>query len=296
MEVVNWIELNYKILEGANIRTARLDAQVLLCDVLDVDKSWLHAHSEFKLTNEQVNLLNGQIERRKNHQPLAYIRGKQEFYGREFYVNSDTLTPRPETETMIDLLKEWMGQQSKVVGSDKLQIIDVGTGSGCIIITAALEFANYTQVPSSEEPNISYTGLDISDGALKIAEKNAQKHDVSIDFEHFDLTKDTVQSHLVAGESPLVVLANLPYVPVNFPINQAAAHEPPIALFGGEDGLDYYRLLFRQLPAQTTENDHSKIIFTESLPQQHTSLNKIALESGYDLTAERDLIQVFYKH
>ncbi len=337
MVINSWLKQATEILAQSDIATARLDSEVLLADLLDVDKSWLHAHSEFDLMIEQIGLLNNQIERRKNHEPLAYIRGKQEFYGRDFFVSPDTLTPRPETETMIELLLESLSHESRVMSQDELQgtlcseqgaksghmeiekldvatptppstnynlpstaptqIIDVGTGSGCIIITAALELMTHDSRLTSH-----FLGLDISKKALKIALKNAAKHKANVDFKEFDLRSDSLYSLLTTHYS-LLILANLPYVPDDFHINLAASHEPPFAIFGGKDGLDYYRLLFAQLntvhrenskdPRKSAATQHSVTVFTESLPPQHEELEKIANAHGFALKKSQDFIQVF---
>ena len=163
----------------------------------------------------------------------------------------------------------------------ELQVIDVGTGSGCIAISVALELAEAYRV----KPTFSFSGLDNSEPALKIARRNAEKFNVDINFTFYDLLKGPLP---LKSSVLTVITANLPYVPDDFHINLAATHEPAQAIFGGQDGLDYYRELFRQL--------HEKagcIVFTESLPPQHKQLANIAKEAGFDLIESQDLIQVF---
>ncbi len=212
------------------------------------------------------------------HEPLAYIRGKQEFYGREFYVSPDTLTPRPETETMIEMLLKLLNHERQLMNDEQLQIMDVGTGSGCIIITAALELCS---------KDIDYLGLDISAQALRIARDNARKFNVDVKFSKFDLTSDELP---ISTSATKIILANLPYVPNDFDINLAASHEPSFAIYGGTDGLDYYRVLFKQL-----KQPYPIFVFTESLPPQHSELKIIAENAGFELMDSQDLIQVFQK-
>jgi len=288
MTIKNWLQTSIKKLESSSVPTARLDAEVLLADMLDVDRTWIHTNPEFVLQRPNLRTLNKQIERRTHHEPLAYIRGKQEFYGREFIVSPNTLTPRPETETMIDLLLKKVHSRQLIVDSE-LQFIDVGTGSGCLIITAALELRQL--LTAKHQP--SFTGLDISKPALKIAKNNAKNLKADIDFKQFDLLSDKLLSTLNPRLST-VLFANLPYVPTDFQINVAATHEPEFAIFGGNDGLDYYRELFSQLSGLPIQNKHITVL-TESLPPQHNQLSMIASESGFELIETQDFIQVFEK-
>lgn len=302
MNVAKWLQEAVRKLEHAGIATARLDAEVLLADELGVDRSWLHAHPDHPLTRIILVSVEGKLERRVGHEPLAYIRGRQEFYGREFAVSPDTLTPRPETEMMIELLKEQLAKNHAELEHQELQIVDVGTGSGCVIVTAALELAHQ----SEQHSTLSFIGVDVSEKALQVARTNAERFMTDVELKHFDIAKDNLYS-LLAPNMPTIILANLPYVPTNYPINQAASHEPSLAIFGGEDGLDYYRLLFKQLATDcavhsaqrsgkfpNTINDKpSALIFTESLPTQHEQLAKIAQEQGYTQSMSRDFIQVF---
>lgn len=267
--LADWLAAAVQTLKSTGIATARLDCLVLLEDALGKDRTHLLAHQELTLNSEQISLLNSQITRRALHEPLAYIRGKTEFYGREFMVSPDTLEPRPETETMIDLLKQLADSKQLTVDSNTL-IADIGTGSGCLAITTKLEF-----------PRAKVCATDISKKCLEIARKNAQKHGVPIEFIEADLLS-------AVNRQPSAVLANLPYVPDGHTINQAAMQEPKLAIFGGSDGLDIYRQLFSQLVKLKP-----KYVLTESLPFQHAALAKIARAAGYKLQNTTDFIQIF---
>ena len=289
MTIDQWLTDAIKQLKKTDGDTARLDVEVVLADALERDRSWLHAHQDYIIDSSLLRKLNEQIKRRESHEPLAYIRGRQEFYGRDFYVSPDTLTPRPETETMIDLvLSSEFLEQSK--NKEDLTFVDVGTGSGCIIITAALELYKNSELKAE---NYQFIGLDISKPALKIADKNAEKLKANVEFKEFDLLKDDI-SELKTHNSRLVILANLPYVPTDFKINLAASHEPAFAIYGGQDGLDYYRALFKQLSSLPPVDSPSPItIFTESLPPQHNQLEEIAKKANFNLQKTQDLIQTF---
>jgi release factor glutamine methyltransferase len=208
-------------------------------------------------------MLHTYIRSRALHTPLAYIRGKAFFYGREFIVNEHVLVPRPETETIIDLLK--------ALPLYKPRIADIGTGSGCIGITTALEL-----------PSAIVQLYDIDPLAIMVARQNVAilKANVTVG-----------QADMLDGVADVdIILTNLPYVPEKYPINDAAAHEPPTALFAGEDGLDDYRSLWEQLQARTNKPQY---VITESLPIQHQRLIALAKPAGFTQRAIDGFIQLF---
>ena len=272
MKSDQWLQESTKQLERAGIVTARLDALVLLTDVTRKDRAHLLAHPEIDLTEVELSELERLLSRRVQHEPLAYIRGKTEFYGRKFVVNKHVLVPRPESETIIELLKKH--PQSLNIKT----IVDVGTGSGALAITAKLEF-----------PDSQVFGLDVDPACLEVARKNADIHNADVKFLQSDLLCNLP---ITAHKSPTTIIANLPYVPNDYPVNQAAKHEPKLALFGGDDGLDLYRTMFAQLADSPIE---SISVYTESLPSQHDSLSKIATKTGFTQTQKSDFIQVFVK-
>lgn len=259
-----------QFLTSVGVVTARLDALLLLGDVTGKDRAHLLAHPELELGDEQLKTLQKLLNRRAQHEPMAYIRGKTEFYGREFIVNKHVLEPRPESETMIEL---WKGARGEGRGAT---LVDVGTGSGALAITAKLE-----------SPETNVFALDIDPKCLEVAKENAKKLNVSIEFIENDLLDPSALAPL---PSPLVVLANLPYVPEGYQINKAAKHEPKLALFGGIDGLDLYRNMFEQLQNMS---DRTVYVFTEALPSQHHELANIARVQNYVQIAKQDFIQVF---
>lgn len=255
-------------LTRAGIATARLDVLVLLEDVTGRDRAQLLAHLDTILTPVQHATLVEMLNRRAEHEPLAYIRNKTEFYGREFYVDYHVLEPRSESETMIDLLLQ-------IKSNTPLNIIDVGTGSGALAITAKLAL-----------PKTEVVVVDIDDDCLSIAARNAQTLHADIELLQSDLLTAVPRGTLRGA----VLLCNLPYVPDSFQINPAAMREPRLAIFGGPDGLDLYRRLFTQLADSETK---PTMILTESLPPQHDELKTIAAEAGFVLDRSQDFIQCF---
>jgi release factor glutamine methyltransferase len=252
-------------LKEAEVPSAHLDVLILMEDLLEKDRAWILAHPETSLTNYQVNKLNKQVARRKQHIPLAYIRGFSEFYGRRFRVNRHTLEPRPESETMISLLKSLRLPHRPIIA-------DVGTGSGCLGITAALEI-----------PKSTVDLYDIDSGALAVARHNVHMHELHLVIHKRDLLSRPANLYDV-------ILANLPYVPDNWRINRAASQEPRLAIFGGPDGLSVYKRLFSQIAGYTWKPE---FILTEALPPQHKGLAAIAAASGFKQLNSSDLIQVF---
>ncbi len=261
-----WLQAATKQLINAEIETARLDALVLLEDITNTNRAHLLAQPELELSNEHVKQLNSLVERRTQHIPLAYLRGKSEFYGREFVVTEAVLEPRPESETMIDLLKQLELPAQPTIA-------DIGSGSGALGITAALEL-----------PRSHVYLFEIDAKALTISQLNTQKLAPSVICTKSDLLANASETQYD------VVLANLPYVPDEYDVNKAATNEPSIALYGGPDGLDLYRSMFSQLSAHTKP---TTFVLTESLPQQHESLATIAKAQNWQLIRTEDFIQVF---
>lgn len=265
MKVEEWLKQATNTLKAANIGSARLDVLVLLEDEISRDRAWILAHQEQPILTASLKKLNKKLARRASHEPLAYIRGFTEFYGRRFKVNKRVLEPRPESEAMIDLLKELQLPRTS-------WIADIGTGSGALGITAALELHNH-----------SVDLYDIDASALAVARHNCVLHELHLHCYKRDLLNRPARSYDV-------LLANLPYVPNKWQINQAAAMEPRLAIFGGRDGLDVYRRLFEQL---TKLNWQPQYIFTESLPPQHQKLAEIARKASFKLRQAQDFIQLF---
>lgn len=287
MSIDSWVKTAAEQLVSAGVSTAQLDALLLCGHVLNKPKTWLLAHSDETLNNDQLLSLDAMLLRRVEHEPIAYIIGKAEFYGREFEVSSDTLQPRPETETLAELALEKLRTMELC---NSVTIADVGTGSGCIAITLALELAR----PRTGDRGPEIFATDISSNALIVATNNARRYKADVEFHRGNLLEPIIPELWNPGTLELLITANLPYVPTNHTINEAARHEPDIAIFGGEDGLDYYREIFEQL--NTLPKQSIKIsMFTESLPPQHAELRNIAERYGFAEIKEVDFIQLFEK-
>ena len=269
-QVNEWLKHATGLLDASDVASARLDALILLEDALKSDRAYLLAHPECTVQGSTLYQLEQRLQRRAKHEPLAYIRGKCEFFGREFVVTKDTLQPRSETEAMIALLKGAKLPKYPVIA-------DIGTGTGALAITAKLEI-----------PSADVYAVDIHQKALDIARKNAANLGADIHFYKGNLLSSLPTT---INQLPLtVILANLPYVPDSYAINRAAQHEPKLAIFGGHDGLDCYREMFAQIQEFDTL---PRYVLTESLTSQHKLLHDIATQAGYKLQVTDVLIQLF---
>jgi len=207
-----------KLLEEAAVTEPRLTAEVLLAHATGQDRVWLTAHSTDELREVWWIHYGRYLHQRREGIPTQYITGKQEFYGRQFRVTPDVLIPRPETEHLIEAALACHAQD----------ILDVGTGSGAIAITLALE------------TNARITATDISPAALRVAEANAARLNAEVRFLECDLVPEG-SFDLVVSNPPYVALTDKPTLQ-----REVRDHEPELALYGGDDGLGIYR---RFIPA-----------------------------------------------
>jgi release factor glutamine methyltransferase len=273
MTAAQWIKHATNVLTTAGIPSARLDAIILLEDEIGHDRAWILAHDDYTIPAEKIAKLKKLLSERAKYTPLAYIRGQTEFYGRVFKITPHVMVPRPESEAMIELLKGLFEQHIfPVQESETTYIADVGTGSGILGITASLEL-----------PDTHIELLDISPKALQNAKMNVDLLTANVQLHESDLLRGSQQSNHI-------LLCNLPYVPDEYPINQAAEHEPPLALFAGIDGLDLYRKLFTEVDVVPARPLY---ILTEALLESHSDVATVASQHGYAHEKTRGLIQLF---
>ena len=255
MIISEWLKIATKSLKTANIPSARLDAELILANTLRKNRTYLHAHLDEEIDPRRFDIANARLDLRLDRVPIAYILGYKEFYGRRFTVSPSVLIPRPESEDLISLFLELTA--SEIV--EKV-LIDVGTGSGCLGITAKLERSNLSVILS-----------DISKPALNIAEKNANTLSADVHIQ---------QQSLLNGQLEPVdyIFANLPYVDKNWDVSPELQYEPEIALFAEDEGLK----LILQLISQASRCFTSEgLLFIEADPQQHNRIINEAVKNGF---------------
>jgi len=262
-------------LEKFNIKTANLDAEILLFYTIKKSREFILTHSEHKLTESQITNFNSLIKKRSKGNPVAYLMGHKEFYGLDFLVNKDVLIPRPETELMIDEVLNFISHISR-----PMSFIDIGTGSGCIIISLIKQLLTFNFQLST----FNFFATDISKNALVVARKNAKKHKVKIKFLEGNLLEPFFENHKLSNpKNPIIITANLPYLtPSQLKNSLSIKKEPKIALVAGSDGLKYYEELFKQIkllvtsyPSNSAGKQLQITIFCEIDPQQKIKIGTL---------------------
>ncbi|MDQ1315768.1 MAG: release factor glutamine methyltransferase [Pseudomonadota bacterium] len=207
---------------GLEKREARLEARVLAAQAWQVDRAWLIAHGSDPLSDAQAAQFQALLSRRLAGEPVAYLIGTREFYGRPFQVSPDVLIPRPDTELLVELAL------ARIPPDQAVEVLDLGTGSGCIAITLALE-----------RPHAQVTAVDRSAAALAIARRNAGILGARVDFLRSDWFNALI------GRSFDLIVGNPPYIAAADPhlANGDVRFEPLTALASGVDGLDDLRSL-----------------------------------------------------
>lgn len=272
------------------------EAEIFLAAVLQVTRAYLFAHPEQRLKTSQRQLFGRYIKRREKNEPVAYILGQKEFYGRPFVVDRRALIPRPETEGLIDDAVSYATDyfHTHLASQNKpcpLHILELGTGCGNIAISVAIELSQ-RNVP------VSLLATDLSPQALELAQLNQQQliptppRSLKLQFCQADLFANP----LIKKQSPFVlILANLPYVESSWAQNPAAQadvifYEPDLALFGGSDGLQIYQQFFAEVKpfladdgAIMIEHGEKQTAAIHQLVQTHLGVQPITKKDGSGL-------------
>ena len=234
LSIADFLAISTKALSKAGIASAMLDSELILAHVLRRSREWLLAHDATALTQPQQQQAHQLLLQRTRRQPIAYLTGRRDFYGRSFLVNEQVLIPRPESEVILAILDELMQ------ANHPRTVLDVGTGSGCLAISIKLA-----------HPDLAVSACDISDSALLVARRNAARllpSGQQIKFYQSDLLSD-----LPVGSQFDLIVANLPYLsPVKNGLSPELAYEPAIALYADDDGLSLIKQLVATAPARLT--------------------------------------------
>jgi release factor glutamine methyltransferase len=267
MSLASGLERASAFLAERGVDNPRLDAEVLLADVLGVERSRLYVDRDRELGDAEWVRFGERIRRRGGREPLQRIRGKQEFFSREFEVDAPVLIPRAETETLVDAV---LARARRI---DAPWILDVGAGSGAIAITLALEL-----------PDARVFATDVSPVAIDVSRANARRLAAAVEFRCGDLFAP------FAGERFDLIVSNPPYVPsgeIAALAPEVRDHEPRAALDGGADGLEVYRRLAGSVDEALRRNG---VVAVEIGFGQREAVGALFASAGYRISkTDRDL-------
>ena len=259
MNIENILNEGIIILQKNKIPNPQLDSEILLSSLIKRDKKHIILNPKELLSLEQLGKFKNLIERRKKGEPIAYLINKKEFWKDEFFVNKDVLIPRPDTELIIE-------QVLKIYSKDEqLQVLDIGTGSGCILLSIL-----------KERPNFYGTGIDISKKSINVSKFNAKQLNLINRVKFFNSSVDNFKIgkyDLVVSNPPYIELLSLKYLEkdvVNF--------EPKLALSGGLDGFSKIRKVINK--TRTLIKKNGKFILEIGFNQKN-KVKKILKEEGF---------------
>ena len=259
MNIENTLNEGIKILKKNKTSNPQLDSEILLSSSIKRNKKHIILNPKEFLNSEQLKKFNNLIERRKKGEPIAYLINKKEFWKDEFFVNKDVLIPRPDTELIIEQVLKTYSKESQ------LQILDIGTGSGCILLSIL-----------KERPNFYGTGIDISKKSINVSKFNAKQLNLKnrVKFFHSSVDNFKIGKYdLIVSNPPYIELLNLKYLEkdvVNF--------EPKLALSGGIDGFLYIRKVINK--ASTLIKKNGKFMLEIGFNQKN-KVKKILKEEGF---------------
>ena len=252
------------ILKKSQIPSWRLDAEILLAKVLCKDRSELIIRNNIKISNKKAFTFNRYIDRRKKFEPVAYILNNKEFFSLDFFVNKNSLIPRPETELMVE-------KAVKIYKNKAPNILDIGTGSGCIIISVLRHL-----------PKSRGIGLDISKNAIKVAKFNSRRllKVYNKKLKLINLSIEKLSNNRIFD----LILANPPYINSKDIRNLSTdikRYEPKIALDGGKDGLDVIKkVIYKSLKILK----HNGMLAIEIGNNQYFAVSKLLRKNGFKET------------
>lgn len=260
MTIAQWLKQATDELADDMLPSPRLDAEIILAHTIRRPRTFLHAHTDDDVSLRDADIANARIELRKDRVPVAYIIGHKDFYGRRFNVTPSVLIPRPESEQLLTMLASQLPSSLALPGVMNLRLVDIGTGSGCLGITAKLE-----------HPELSVALVDTSRHALNIAVKNAKNLGADVETFVSDLVGDYPYS-------PDIILANLPYVDKSWDQSPELANEPDEALFANDGGLAIIKRCIEQVASRAKPQ---ALLLLEADPRQLDDIARYAAANGF---------------
>ena len=268
MNIYAAISKGSKVLNDNSILSAHLDAELLMAHAINKDRNYILLNSGKELNNEALNKFKNLIEERSYRKPVAYLTNKKFFWNSEFYVTMDTLIPRPDTELIIEKALKFTKHKNK------LNVLDIGIGSGCILLSILRERKNFYG-----------TGVDISQNCLNISKINAIKLNVSARLKLFksDVDKFTRGKYdLIISNPPYIIKNNLKYLE-----SDVIKFEPKLALDGGLDGLSEIRKVITKSSELIKKN--GKFILEIGFDQKNKVIKLLKKEGFYINSTQKDL-------
>jgi len=257
-----------KILKSNSIITADIDAEILMAKAINKDRKYILLNSTQKVNTEALNIYEKLIKNRSNRKPVAYLTNKKFFWKTEFYVTENTLIPRPDTELLIE------NTLNITKNKNQLRILDVGIGSGCILLSIL-----------KERQNFYGTGIDISKNCLNISKINAINLNVDTRLKLFKSNIDKFS----LGKYDLIV-SNPPYInsyKIKYLESDVAKFEPRLALDGGLDGLSEIRKVIKKSSELIKKN--GKFILEIGFDQKNKVTNLLKKEGFYINSTQKDI-------
>ena len=271
MNIENTLYKAARYLKQYNINSPYLDSEILLSKIINKDKKYIILNSKENLKDKYLNSFNSLIERRRKGEPVAYLVNKKEFWKNTFYVDKNVLIPRPDTELIV-------AQVLKTYSKDKyLQVLDIGTGSGCILLSLL-----------AERPQFCGTGIDISKQSINVSKYNAKRLNLINRVKFYNSDVDNFKNRkydLIVSNPPYIEISNLKYLErdvINF--------EPKLALNGGFDGFSKIRKVINKAAVLIKRN--GKLILEIGFNQKNTTqqllkkegfyINKVLKDYGYN--------------
>ena len=258
-------------LKQHNVKNPHLDSEILLSKIINKDRKYVILNSKENLKDKDLNNFNVLIDRRRKGEPIAYLVNNKEFWKYTFYVDQNVLIPRPDTELIVE-------QVLKIYSKDRyLQILDIGTGSGCILLSLL-----------KERPKFYGTGIDISKQSIKVSKYNAKRLNLRnrVKFYNSDVDNFRIGKYdIIVSNPPYIEFSNLKYLE-----NDIINFEPKLALSGGFDGFSKIRKVISKAAVLIKKN--GKLILEIGFNQKNTTeqllkkegfyINKVLKDYGYN--------------